>query len=398
MGERTFSTENVLGEIRAALAFFGENPYIQALLVIFIFLVAAKTTDLLMTRVLLRIALRTQSKVDDRIVALLHRPVFATVVLLGLLFAFLIVSPSEYLSRTASNLVATVVIVLWAIFAVRCVTLILTALTQDEKRFQAFQPATRPLFETAFKLIILALGVYFVLVSWGVDPVGWLATAGIAAVAIGLAAQETLGNLIAGISILADAPYKVGDYIVLDGQDRGRVTRIGLRSTRILTRDDVEVNVPNSMVARSKIVNETAGRWIKQRLRIPVGVAYGSDVDQVKRVLLGATLAQSTVCRDPEAWVKFDGFGDSSLNFEIRCWIEDPALRGRVNDAVYSAAYKMLAEHGIEIPFPKRDLYIKELPEGFRPVPADPEADKGPRSDKSDTSDRSEGSVLLDPR
>lgn len=391
MGEQAFSIDGVLEEIRSALTFFGENPYIQALVVAFVFLVAAKITDLLMTRVLLRITLRTQSRVDDRIVALLHHPIFATVVLLGFLIAFLIVSPSESLGRIASNLVATAIVILWAVFAVRCVTLVLAALTDDQVRFQAFQPATRPLFETAFKLVILALGVYFILVSWGVDPVGWLATAGIAAVAIGLAAQETLGNLIAGISILADAPYKIGDYIVLDGQDRGRVTRIGLRSTRILTRDDVEVNVPNSIIARSKIVNETAGRWVKQRLRVPVGVAYGSDVDLVKRVLLEATLAQESVCRDPEAWVKFDGFGDSSLNFEIRFWIEDPALRGRVQDAVYSAVYKTLGEHGIEIPFPKRDLYIKELPEGFGRLSAAPEGRKATPSRRSDESRHSEG-------
>jgi small-conductance mechanosensitive channel len=215
------------------------------------------------------------------------------------------------------------------------------------------------------KLILIALAIYFVLVSWGVDPVGWIATAGVAAVAIGLAAQDTLGNLFAGISILVDTPYKIGDYIVVDRVDRGKVTRIGLRSTRILTRDDLELTIPNSIIASSKIINESAGRWVKQRLRIPVGVAYGSDADKVKEILYQAAISQEGICSDPDPWVKFDAFGDSSLNFEIRCWIEDAAQRGRVTDAVNTAVYRALAKHGIEIPFPKRDLYIKELPEGW---------------------------------
>jgi small-conductance mechanosensitive channel len=344
----------------------GENPYLQALIVAVGSLILGKLTDWIISRGISRIARRTRSEVDDKIIALLHWPVFATVVLLGLLLSFLIVSPGQDASAVAGNVTKTLVILIWIAFGIKVTNSILSLIGQEPARQTILQPTTRPLFETASKLFIIALGVYFVLQSWGVDPVGWIATAGIAAVAVGLAAQETLGNLFAGISILADAPYKIGDYIVLDGQERGIVTKIGLRSTRILTRDDVEVTVPNAVIARSKIVNESSGRWLKQRLRIPIGVAYGSDVELVKRVLVEAVTSQELIAEDPEPWVKFDGFGDSSLKFEIRCWIRDPAARGRAIDGVNTSACRKLAESGIEIPYPKRDVYIKELPGSFR--------------------------------
>lgn len=354
----------VIKQVQGYLSLFGENPYIQATIVIVLFFIFAKLTDWFITRGVTRVTRKTRSTLDDRLIALLHRPIFLTVALLGLLIAAALVAPDS-VRRIVENLIASIIVFLWVVFGVRAATIIIGSLTQDTVRFKAIQPATRPLFETSAKLILISLGIYFVLISWGVDPVGWLATAGIAAVAVGLAAQETLGNLFAGLSILADAPYKLGDYVVLEGNERGKVTKIGLRSTRILTRDDLEVTIPNSIIARSKIVNETTGRWVKQRLRIGVGVAYGSDADLVKEVLLGAVKSIDEVCTDPEPWVQFRNFGDSSLDFEIRCWIDDPARRGRITNAINSAIYRFLNENHIEIPFPQRDLYIKELPEGL---------------------------------
>jgi small-conductance mechanosensitive channel len=265
-----------------------------------------------------------------------------------------------------TRIIQTIVVFHWALFGIRATRIVLAWMTRDNRQIGMVQATTRPLFEIAAKLIFFAVAIYFVLISWGINPVGWLASAGIVAVAVGLAAQDALGNLFAGISILADTPYKLGDYIVLDGNERGQVTRIGIRSTRILTRDDIEIIVPNSLIASSKIVNESGGPSLRQRMRIPVSVAYGSEADRVKEILLGVVQDHKDVSKHPEPWVRFSAFGDSSLDFEIRCWIDDPAKRGRVLDAVNSGVYKALNEAGIEIPFPKRDLYIKEFPESLR--------------------------------
>lgn len=148
--------------------------------------------------------------------------------------------------------------------------------------------------------------------------------------------------------------------MVLDAGERGEVTKVGIRTTRLLTRDDVEVTVPNSEMANSKIVNESGGRWVKYRIRIKVGVAYGSDVDQVVEVLEKVTEDHPKVCRDPAPRVRMRGFGDSSLDFELLCWINHPSERGLVSHQLYMDIYKALNREDIEIPFPQRDVWIRQ--------------------------------------
>ena len=191
----------------------------------------------------------------------------------------------------------------------------------------------------------------------------WLASAGIVGIAVGFAAKDTLANLFSGVLILADAPYKIGDYVVLDTGERGMVTHIGIRSTRMLTRDDVELTIPNSIMGNTKIINESGGPYKKFRIRVNVGVAYGSDIDQVKQLLFDVALNETSVCPDPEPRVRFRNFGNSSLDLDLLCWVEDPSLRGKVTDTLLTTIYKEFNKQGIEIPYTKQDLYIKELPE-----------------------------------
>ena len=327
-----FSLEN----IKQALSFVGDNPYLQALVVLGLSLIAAKLVDVLVTRIFFRLARRTRSDLDDQLIGILHRPIFYTVLLIGLWVVLELLAEDPDIERYGTRIIQTIIVLHWALFAIRATRLVLTWMTKGDRQIGMVQATTRPLFEIAAKLFFFAMAVYFVLIAWGINPVGWLASAGIVAVAVGLAAQDALGNLFAGISILADTPYKLGDYIVLDGNERGKVTRIGIRSTRILTRDDIEIIVPNSLIAGSKIINESGGPSIRQRMRIPVGVAYGSDAKQVKEILLQVVTSNQDVSKYPEPWVRFSAFGDSSLDFEIRCWINDPARRGRVLDAINS--------------------------------------------------------------
>ncbi len=149
---------------------------------------------------------------------------------------------------------------------------------------------------------------------------------------------------------------------MLDNGDRGEVTKVGIRSTRLLTRDDVEIIIPNAEMANTKIVNESGGRWVKYRIRIKVGVAYGSDVEQVVALLERVAREHATVCRDPEPRVRMRGFGDSSLDFELLCWIDHPAQRGLVAHELYMALYKELGAAGITIPFPQRDVWLRPQP------------------------------------
>ena len=162
--------------------------------------------------------------------------------------------------------------------------------------------------------------------------------------------------------ILADAPYRIGDFIILDSGERGRVTHIGLRSTRLLTRDDIEVTVPNAVMGNTKIINETAGPHEKERIRIKIACAYGSDIEQVKKVLFETAVQHDGICSHPEPRVRFRAFGPSGLELELLGWIDEPVLRGRITDALNTEVYRRFNEEKIEIPYMKQDVYIKEMP------------------------------------
>ena len=146
----------------------------------------------------------------------------------------------------------------------------------------------------------------------------------------------------------------------LDGQERGKVTQIGIRSTRLLTRDDIEITIPNSVIANSKIVNETGGPHQKRRVRVQVGVAYGTDIDKVREVLMGVARDSGLAADHPEPRVRFRSFGESSLDFQLQVWIDEPAVRGRALDQMLSATYKRFNEEGIEIPFPQRVVTMQQ--------------------------------------
>jgi MscS family membrane protein len=165
------------------------------------------------------------------------------------------------------------------------------------------------------------------------------------------------------VFILADRPYKVGDYIVLDSGERGRVSHIGLRSTRLLTRDDVEVTIPNRIMGQAKIVNETGGVHEKMRVRVPVGVAYGSEIATVRAALLAAAAASPLVQAEPAPRVRFRSFGESSLDFELLVWVEQPDLRGLCVDDLLERIYLEFGKAGVTIPFPQRELWMRPAPD-----------------------------------
>lgn len=147
----------------------------------------------------------------------------------------------------------------------------------------------------------------------------------------------------------------------LADQQRGVITQIGVRSTRILTRDDIEITVPNGILATTTIVNESGGPHEKFRIRSKIGVAYGSDIDQVEEILVGIAKEHKEVCTTPTPRVRLRMFADSSINYELLCWVEKPVLRGRVLHELNRAIYKEFRKHGVQIPFPQRDVHIHQV-------------------------------------
>ena len=353
--------EELIGKVQQLAEVIGPNPYLQAAIIAAAFILAGKVADLIISSIIARIAHRSTNDFDDNLVDLVHRPVFLSFVLLGLGLATLRVGMPAAPEFLTLGLLKTIAIVVWLATLAGFNNLIVRSLRKSSQS-KLVQSGMLSLLHNVAKVVLAAMAIYFVFLAWSIDVTAWLASAGIVGLALSFAAKDTLSNLFAGVSIVVDAPYKTGDYIILDSGERGIVTDIGLRSTRILTRDDVEITVPNGIIGNSTITNEAGGPPAQHRIRIGVGVAYGSDLDDVIDTLQKVAEENANILSNPEPRVRFRLFGDSSLNFELLGWIADPANGGRVRHELNCAVYRAFNEQGIQIPFPQRDLHVRTMP------------------------------------
>jgi MscS family membrane protein len=342
------------------LQLFGDSLLMQATVVILISFVIASIFKYVIIAGLKRLIQRSKIELANGFWEILHSPIYYTVLLIGLSSALTILKPA-YLFIGLS-IITTIGMLIWTIFLLKVNKVLLQTLVLHPTRFQGFNHKTLPLFQNIMNILIIILAVYLIFSIWNVDMTAWLASAGIVGIAVGFAAKDTLANLFSGVFIMADAPYKVGDYVVLDSGERGEITHIGIRSTRMLTRDDVEITIPNSVMGNTKIINESGGPHEKSRCRIPIGVSYHADIDLVRSVLMGIANNDQSICRDPEPRVRFRRFNNSALDFELLVWIDKPALKGRIIDILNSEILKQFKANEIEIPYSKQDLYIKEMP------------------------------------
>lgn len=342
--------------------FFSDYPISVFFVVVILSFMLTKIVTMIMTILISQLTSRTKVEWDDQVNVLLSRPVFWTLFSLGVLLAVVPLKLSQNSIEIMESLVASILIILWSVFVIRLTVAILDEISRNTDKHSFISIQTKPLFLNLVYIFVFVIAVYLVFISWKIDMTAWLASAGIIGIAVGFAAKDTLANLFAGVFILADSPYKIGDYVVLDSGERGKVTHIGIRSTRLLTRGDVEITIPNAVMGNTRISNESGGPYEKYRLRVKVGVAYGSDIDQVKQLLFTIAINENEVCDLPEPRVRFRTFGGSSLDIELLCWVETPEIRGRVLDILNTAIYKCFNAEGIEIPYNKQDLYIKEMP------------------------------------
>lgn len=337
-------------------------PLLGFVLVTLLGYVVAKLAVLIFSKSFNQLTKLSKNEVDDQLIEILKRPIFLTLFFLFLGMAIKTIDLSPGLEKGLIRFLASVLVLVWMFCGFKILTLLLNTLSKLTHKYEIIQPKTIPLFDLIGKLLLIGLGSYILLMLWGVDPTAWLASAGVIGIAVGFAAKDTLANLFSGFFIIADTPYKVGDYVNLDTGERGMVTQVGMRSTRLLTRDDIEITIPNNIIGNTKVVNESGGRWVKSRVRIPVGVAYGADVRKVCEVLKNCAVNHKEVLDDPEPRVRMRSFGTSSLDFELLCWIPEPVLRGRLRHELFMDVYEALNAAGIEIPFSQHDLYIKEFP------------------------------------
>jgi potassium efflux system protein len=193
-------------------------------------------------------------------------------------------------------------------------------------------------------------------IRWG--DVQWLVAA--LGVGLGFGLQEIVANFVSGLIMLAERPVRIGDVVTV-GSVSGTVSRIHARATVLVDFDNKEVIIPNKAFITERVVNWTLSDQTT-RLLIKVGVAYGSDIALVQRVLLDAVRGNGDVLQEPAPSVYFVAFGDSTLDFEIRAFVDRLNKRLRVQHEINVEVARVLRENGIEIPFPQRDLHIRSAP------------------------------------
>jgi small-conductance mechanosensitive channel len=343
-------------------AFLANYPIVLSLMIVFVGLSLAFATHRFILFWGHKITARTSTEMDEKLLNIVSRVALLAVGYLALVLAVQVLGLSDTVETVIIRLMLSLLILQLIRAAIQASNVGLEIMGRLRDRFPIVEERTIPLFDLVLTVIILAIGAYALLQVWNIDPAAWLASAGVIGIAVGFAARDTLANLFAGFFIIADAPYTIGDYIVLGSGERGYVVQVGIRSTRLRTRDDVEIVIPNSEMANTKVINESGGVRDRYRLRIKVGVAYGSDLDRVCTLLDQIAQAHPDVARHPNSRVRNRGFGDSSVDFELLCWIADPADRGRVSHDLYMAIYKRFDKEGISIPFPQRDLWVKAMP------------------------------------
>jgi small-conductance mechanosensitive channel len=215
---------------------------------------------------------------------------------------------------------------------------------------------------------LLVLGLMIALQTSGIEVGSITVLLGALGVGIGFGLQNVVSNFVSGLILLAERPVQINDWIEVGGR-QGRVERIGARSTTILTNDNITLIVPNGDLVANPIINWSHGDP-KVRFRLPVGVAYGSDMARVQAALIDVAAAHPDVLTDPPPTVFLSGFGDSSLDLELVIWTRSMVtapleFRSELNFAI-DAAFR---RHGVLIPFPQRDVHLIRGPEPL-PSPA----------------------------
>lgn len=316
---------------------------------------------------------------DNDFTLALRTFIFQITLFLFVLISVNILNLSESIHFILSAIVKSILILSLVAFLLKSVKLLLLKMAntprdeKDTETVKVVQESTLPLFENTALILFAVVGIYQVFAIWHVDMTALLAGAGIGAMAIGMAAKDTLSDIIAGILILTDAPYRVGDVVYVRNDLKGRVSQIGLRNTRIVTKNNVEVIVPNTIMGTSQIVNESSSKKEGIRIHIDIAVSNNENVSEVKKYLLQAVEKCEKIAQDKKKKAIMIGFEMDMLQLRTQCWVNDPEDKGDAKAELMENIYLLFREVGIDITLRRyqhikvshedaQELYIKEFP------------------------------------
>jgi small-conductance mechanosensitive channel len=334
-------------------AVVSNHTWAQLLVVVALYVLATIIIDLLANKVIRRICLHTDTCVDDYIVDIMHRPVYLTIFLVGIMHISSIVNFNQNITDIVFRICASFIALAWLTTLLKIVNFLADNLISLREKLGR---DLLSLIHRTFFVVLIFLTITSWFWIWGIDLTPVFASAGVAGIAIALAARDTLANFFGGISLFLDKVYRVGDYVVIDNSERGEVVEVGIRSTRIITRDDVLVNIPNSIMATSKIINESAP-YPQYRIKIPVGVAYGTDLDQVESILLDIAAGNKGIVTQPFPRFRVRALADSAVECELLVWVKDPRDRGLQIHLFLKEIHQRFRAENIQIPFPQMAIH-----------------------------------------
>ncbi|KGK98011.1 hypothetical protein LI82_09695 [Methanococcoides methylutens] len=335
---------------------FGTIEYKLALAasIMVLSVIVAYLVDLVFKKVLLHFTSKTRFEIDDLVIHAVKRPIYYTVILMGAFLALSIVGGAESYLWIFNDILLTILALVWIFTLISLNKILFDNVFPSlvKKTETKIDDEMLPLLKGLSDIVIGLVGIGLILESvWGLNVVPLFASAGIVGIAIAFAAKDAISQFFGGLSIYYDKPFKNGDRIeIADGQ-LGIVEEVGIRSTRILDFYNNMIIIPNSIIANNKVINYTSPQP-KMMVKITIGVAYGSDVAKVKRVLLDIAKGIDLVLDYPEPSVRFDNHGDFSLDFALILWVKYPSEKFSVINEVNTLIDSEFGKEGIDIPFP----------------------------------------------
>ncbi len=354
---------DILG-INVSLPAALENQYVEFLFNLAAWLIVGAIAIFVIDVVLRRMVKKTETKVDDILLQILRLPVIILVFLYGFVYSFSKMNFSPGVEHAAYSLyravLAGVMLYLgWVIYRRVIVRIIEEG---AKKKKTGLDRLLVPILDTLGKVAVLFVGFMVLLGFLGVDVGILMASFGVAGLVVALAAQDTLSNLFSGIHLLLDRPFQIGDVIMLEDGDYYEVKWVGMRSTRLynLFKNTLS-SIPNSVIAGQRIVNISAPDS-RIKIRVDVGVAYDSDVDKAKKILLEIAGETEHIMKEDGhmPFVRVTGLGDSSVNLSVFCWVDHYDNQWKAASDMREKILARFREEGIEIPFPQHVVYLKK--------------------------------------
>ncbi|MCE5297059.1 MAG: mechanosensitive ion channel family protein [Euryarchaeota archaeon] len=304
---------------------------------------------------------KTKTDLDDIVLGILRMPVFSLIVLIGAVGSIEILDISQKMLANIETIYAISLVLIgsWLAYKIYVEVVLHYAKKFANKTDTELDDVLIPVLEKIGMILFPFIAVMLVCGILGYDLTVFLAGAGFLGIVVGLAAQTTLANFFAGIQLLIDRPFKVGDLLLMDSGDYGEIKHIGLRATEMLdTTSNQLVIIPNATIANNKIINVVMPDK-ELTIAVSVGVAYNSDLELVKRLMVDSYLEMSNSKKDKVPSIRLSEFADSSINMKIFIGIDNAVNKWKAASEFREILYKKFKENGIEIPYPQSVVYVK---------------------------------------